>query len=150
MKHLIYCRKSTESDDRQVLSIDSQESTLLDLAKRNGYEIFKTFKESKSAKKPGRPVFSEMMSFMEHTKDEYCILTWNLDRLARNSLDGGNIIWFMDQGLITEIRTYDRIFRNTSDDKMMMNFSFGCAKKYIDDLSANVKRGNKTKKCSEL
>jgi site-specific DNA recombinase len=145
MKYIIYCRKSTESDDRQVLSIDSQESTLLEIARNNSYEIFRTFKESKSAKKPGRPVFNEMMSFMEKTKDEYCILTWNLDRLARNSFDGGNIIWFMDQGLITEIMTYDKVFKNNADDKMMMNMVFGFAKKYVDDLSKNVKRGNKTK-----
>jgi len=145
MKYIIYCRKSTESDDRQILSIDSQESTLLDLARKNGYEIFQTFKESKSAKKPGRPVFNEMMSFMEKTKDEYCILTWNLDRLARNSFDGGNIIWFMDQRFITEIMTCDKVFKNNADDKMMMNMVFGFAKKYVDDLSKNVKRGNKTK-----
>lgn len=117
----------------------------MELAKKNGYEIFKTFKESKSAKKPGRPIFNQMMSFMEKTKDEYCVLTWNLDRLARNSFDGGNIIWFMDQGLITEIMTYDKIFKNNADDKMMMNMVFGFAKKYVDDLSKNVKRGNKTK-----
>ena len=145
MKYIIYCRKSSESDDRQVLSIDSQESTLLELAQRNSFIIFKTFKESKSAKKPGRPVFNEMMAFMEKHKDEYCILTWNLDRLARNSFDGGNIIWFMDQGLISEIMTYDKIFKNNADDKMMMNMVFGFAKKYVDDLSKNVKRGNKTK-----
>ena len=145
MKYIIYCRKSTESDDRQVLSIESQEGVLLELAKNNNWEIFKTYKESKSAKQPNRPVFNEMMSLFEKDKDEYTVLVWNLDRLARNSVDGGLLIYYLDQKFISEIKTHDKVFKNNPDDKMMMSLVFGFAKKYVDDLSINVKRGNKTK-----
>lgn len=145
MKYIVYCRKSTESEDRQVLSIDSQENELLALAKANDIYISKTFKESKTAKEPGRPIFNEMLSFIENSKEEYCILVWNLDRLARNSVDGGKIIYLIDKGIIEEIRTPSKFFRNNSDDKFMMSLLFGFAKKYVDDLSVNVKRGNKAK-----
>ena len=145
MKYIIYCRKSTESEDRQVLSIDSQEKELLSLASTNNWYISKIYKESKSAKEPGRLIFEEMISFIEKSKEEYCILVWNLDRLARNSVDGGKIIWLLDKGVIEEIRTPSKFFRNNADDKFMMGLLFGFAKKYVDDLSVNVKRGNKAK-----
>ncbi len=145
MKYIIYCRKSTESEDRQVLSIDSQEKELLDSAKANNCYISNTYKESKTAKEPGRKVFEEMLSFIEKSHEDYCILVWNLDRLARNSVDGGRIIYLLDKGIISEIRTPSKSFKNTPEDKFLMNLFFGFAKKYVDDLSINVKRGNKAK-----
>jgi len=144
MNYIIYCRKSSEAEDRQVLSIDSQEKELLQLAERNNFKILKIFKESMSAKSPGRPVFESMLSFIEKKKD-CVVLSWKLDRLARNALDGGKVSWFMDRGLIVEIRTPEKMFKNISDDKFMMSLDFGMAKKYIDDLSQNVKRGNRAK-----
>ncbi len=144
MKYVVYCRKSSESDDKQALSIDSQEEVLKSYARREKLTICATFKESKSAKSPGRPHFEEMLTYLE--KEKSCaLLVWKLDRLARNALDGGKISWFMDRGLITEIRTPEKVFRNNGDDKFMMSLDFGIAKKYVDDLSTNVKRGQNTK-----
>lgn len=144
MTYLIYCRRSSEAEDRQVLSIPAQESELLRLAEKNGLTILKVFKESMSAKSPGRPVFEEMLSYIEKKKD-VGLLVWKLDRLARNAFDGGKISWFMDRGLITEIRTPEKVFSKNSDDLFMMSLDFGIAKKYVDDLSVNVKRGNRAK-----
>jgi site-specific DNA recombinase len=145
MKYIIYARKSTESEDRQVLSIDSQVSELRTLAAKEGFVVEKVYTESRSAKAPGRPIFEEMLTFLESNRGEYSLLVWKLDRLARNALDGGKISWFMDRGLIKEIRTWEKTIRNISDDKFFMSLDFGIAKKYVDDLSVNVRRGLRAK-----
>ena len=144
MKYLVYARKSSESEDRQVLSISAQESELKAISEREGYETAASYQESMSAKASGRPVFNEMLKALEKGKG-YSLLVWNVDRLARNMVDGGMILELMDKRKIIEIRTYEKTYRNTPDDKFMMSLSFGIAKKYVDDLSVNVKRGNRAK-----
>ena len=91
MKYILYCRKSTDTEDKQVLSLDSQESELIQLAKANNLEILTILRESKSAKEPGRPIFNEMMKMIE-TKKADAILCWKLDRLARNFMVAEKII----------------------------------------------------------
>ena len=144
MKYIIYCRKSSEAEDRQILSIESQYSELIKIAERDQLEIIDVFKESMSAKSPGRPLFNEMIKKIEKLNG-VGIITWKMDRLARNAMDGGIISWYMDRNLITEIRTFGRTYKNTSEDKFMMGLDFNVAKKYVDDLSVNVKRGLRTK-----
>ncbi len=64
-KYFLYARKSTEDDDRQVMSIEAQLFELKEYARKETLEILEEFQESKSAKTPGRPVFNEMMSKIE-------------------------------------------------------------------------------------
>ena len=143
MNYAIYCRKSSESEDRQVLSIDAQERELLELAKRNDLTVVKIFKESMSAKDTGRPVLAEMLDYVKKGKAQG-ILTWKIDRLARNLVDGGAIIDMLQKGIIQSIRTHDRICL-PSDNVLMLAVEFGMANQYIRDLSVNVKRGNREK-----
>ncbi len=143
-RYLIYVRKSTESEDRQVLSIDSQIKELKDWARKSNLQIAEIISESKSAKAPGRPGFNSLMQRI-HKGKANGILCWKLDRLARNPVDGGNLIWAVEEGKIQEIATPQRSFTNTGNDKFWMQLEFGMAKKYVDDLSDNVKRGNRAK-----
>ena len=83
VKYFLYARKSTESEDRQVASIDSQIKELRAIAGRDQLNIVDTLSESQSAKAPGRPVFSEMLGRIHHGEASG-ILCWKLDRLARN------------------------------------------------------------------
>jgi len=145
MKYIVYCRKSTESEDRQVLSIDSQINEMKEIAQKDEVVIDKIFEEKMSAKAPGRPIFEEMLKYIKKNK-ETVVYCWKLDRLARNPKDGGEMSWFMDRGLVKEIRTYGQVITNDPNDKFMMTLDFGMAKKYVDDLSVNVKRGLRAKK----
>src|ERR1035437_3794222 len=106
MKYILYCRKSTESEDRQVLSLESQEKELQAIAKNANLEVTGVFKESKSAKAEGRPVFNQVLKLITSGKAD-AIICWKLDRLARNFIDGGRVIDFLQKGIIKEIRTYE-------------------------------------------
>ena len=98
MKYFLYARKSTDEEDRQVLSIEAQTTELHEFARKENLVIAKEFIESKTAKAPGRPVFNEMISSIETSNEKVGILAWHPDRLARNSIDGGKIIYLIDSG----------------------------------------------------
>src|SRR2546426_10786764 len=92
----LYSRKSTEAEDRQILSIDSQIDDVKRLAEKLGLTIGEIFTEARSAKAPGRPVFNDMMRRIA-AGEGAGILCWKLDRLARNPMDGGSLIWAVRQ-----------------------------------------------------
>ncbi len=134
-KYFLYARKSTEDDDKQVMSIDAQLFELREFARKENLEILEEFQESKSAKTPGRPIFNEMMAKIEEIGN--CgILAWHPDRLARNSIDGGRIIYAVDQKNIVSLRfptfwfepTHPRIQKKKHDFPFTGTFSCGeCA-----------------------
>jgi site-specific DNA recombinase len=141
--YFIYCRKSTEAEDRQVLSIESQIRELEQLAAKLNLPIAEVLTESKSAKEPGRPVFNLMMQRL-YRGEAAGIICWKLDRLARNPVDGGAIIWAIKQHGI-KVMTPAQSYAREDDNIILMYIEFGMAQKYVDDLSKNVKRGLKTK-----
>ena len=143
MKYIIYCRKSSESEDHQVMSLDAQEKELIKIAESSGLQIIKTFRESMSAKAPGRPLFAQMINLLSSGKADG-IICWKLDRLARNPIDGGSISWLHQTSRIKHIKTADRDYLS-SDNVLMMSVEFGMSNQYVRDLSENVKRGNREK-----
>jgi site-specific DNA recombinase len=143
MRAFLYCRKSSESEDRQVMSLDAQETELRRLAERDGIEVVKVVRESMSAKAPGRPLFMEMLREIGDGSVD-SILCWKLDRLARNPVDGGSISWLLQQNQLRAIITHERTYL-PSDNVLLMSVEFGMSNQYIRDLSANVKRGNREK-----
>ncbi len=143
-KFFIYARKSTDSEDRQVRSIQDQIAELKELAKKENLEIADILVEKQTAKKPGRPVFAEMLKRIEAGEAEG-ILAWHPDRLARNSIDGGQIIYLVDTGVIKELKFPTFWFDPTPQGKFMLSIAFGQSKYYIDNLSENIKRGHRQK-----
>jgi site-specific DNA recombinase len=144
-RYFAYCRKSTEEDDRQILSIESQQKELQRHAEKEKLHIVATFEESRSAKTPGRPVFNELLRRITRGEANG-ILAWHPDRLARNALDGGQIIQLLDTGKLEDLRFPTYTFENTSQGKFMLAIMFGQSKYQVDSLSENVRRGNRTKR----
>jgi len=143
-KFFLYARKSTDVEDKQVLSIEAQLHELRDYAKRENLNIAREFVEKQSAKIPGRPIFNEMMKCIEKG-DADSILAWHPDRLARNSIDGGKIIYLLDTEKLAGLKFPTFWCDSTSQGKFMLNMAFGQSKYYVDSLSENTKRGLRQK-----
>ncbi len=141
VKYCLYARKSTESEERQVLSIESQIKEMLQLAERDGLEIVDIRRESHSAKDSGqRPVFTEILADIRSGRYTG-ILTWAPDRLSRNAGDLGSLVDLMDQKLLYEIKTFGQKFTNNPNEKFLLMILCSQAKLENDNKSVNVKRG---------
>ena len=126
------------------MSIEAQLFELRELARKEDFEILEEFQESKSAKTPGRPVFNAMMEKVEKMNG-IGILSWHPDRLARNSIDGGRIIYLVDTKKILSLRFPTFWFESTPQGLFMLQVAFGQSKYYSDNLGENIKRGFRQK-----
>lgn len=143
--YCLYARKSSESDERQALSIDSQVDEMLEQAKRDKIKVIDIRRESHSAKASGeRPVYNEIIKDLRKGKFDG-ILTWAADRLSRNAGDLGSLVDLMDQGLLKEIRTHGQTFSNSPNEKFLLMILGSQAKLENDNRSVNVKRGMRRK-----
>jgi DNA invertase Pin-like site-specific DNA recombinase len=141
VRYCLYARKSTESEERQVLSIDSQIKEMLALAERENLEIVAMKRESHSAKETGqRPVFNEIVEEIRSGKFNG-ILTWAPDRISRNAGDLGRIVDLMDAKLLLEIRTFSQQFTNNPNEKFLLMILGSQAKLENDNRGVNVQRG---------
>ena len=143
-KFFLYARKSTDVEDKQVMSIDAQLVELRTFAREQNIEVVEEFIEKQSAKKLGRPVFGQMLSRIERGEASG-IVSWAPDRLARNSVDGGQIIHLLDTGILASLKFPTFWCDNTSQGKFMLSMAFGQSKYYVDSLSENTKRGLRQK-----
>jgi site-specific DNA recombinase len=139
IRYLAYLRKSTDSEDRQINSIADQKKEIERLASQLKLDIKGVYQESQSAKKPGRPEFTKMLTEIKKGKADG-ILCWKLNRLARNPVDGGEIMWLVQQGLLRSVQTPGREYK-TGDNVIIMSVELGLANQFIIDLSKDVKRG---------
>ncbi len=145
MTYCLYARKSTESDERQALSIDSQVKEMLQIAEREGLRIIDIRRESKSAKDSNkRPVFKELLHDISEGRFNG-ILTWAPDRLSRNAGDLGSLVDLMDEKKLMGIRTYGQTFSNSPNEKFLLMILCSQAKLENDNRGINVKRGLRTR-----
>ncbi len=143
-KYIIYARKSSEAEERQILSIDSQLRELKDVAEKLNLNVVDILFESKSAKTLGRDKFTELLRRLD-AGDADSILTWHPDRLSRNSKDSAEIIDLIDRGKLLVVQTSSQRFVNNPMDKFMLGFFMMQAKFENDHKGENVKVGLKTK-----
>lgn len=143
-QYFLYARKSTDVEDKQVLSIEAQLAELRTYGANEHLSIIEEIVEKQSAKSPGRPQFNAMLSRIV-AGEANAIVGWHPDRLSRNSVDGGRIIYLLDTGRIVALKFPTFWFEPTPQGKFMLNIAFGQSKYYVDSLAENTKRGLRQK-----
>lgn len=145
LKYCLYARKSSESDERQAMSIDSQLTEMRAMAETQALNVVCELQESHSAKDSGqRPIYNKLLDGIRNGEYD-AVLTWAPDRLSRNAGDLGSIVDLMDQGKLLHIRTYSQTFTNNPNEKFLLMILCSQAKLENDNKSINVKRGIRMK-----
>jgi DNA invertase Pin-like site-specific DNA recombinase len=145
IKYFVYLRKSSEADDRQALSLESQNTEVNNIIKREGLTVIDIISESHSAKKRGcRPEFEKMIARIENGEANGIIL-WSISRLSRNAGDTGTIIDLLDENLLLEVKTVSQVFTSNPNDKFLLNLLCSQAKLENDNKGVDVKSGMRTK-----
>jgi len=145
IKYKLYARKSTETEDRQVQSLDDQVKVMKSIVKREGARLDGVpLRESKSAKRPFvRPIFNELIQDIEDGKVDG-IVCWKFDRLSRNPSDSGRIQQLLQDGKLKHILTSDKSYY-PDDNAIVFSVEAGMSNQYVRELAANTKRGMQQK-----
>lgn len=145
LNYIIYCRKSSEGEDRQIQSLDTQLRELTEHAERNKLNVVEVISESKSAFKVGRDGFDRMMALIKSGKAD-AVLVVRANRISRNPIDAGYVVSLMDENKLLYIRTPNSTcYTSSSTDKMMIGLELIFSKKDSDDKGDMVKEGQKSK-----
>jgi site-specific DNA recombinase len=143
-RYVIYLRKSTDDEQKQVRSLPDQLTECLEVANYLGVTVRDEdiFEESESAKLSGkRPIFDDMLIGFK-TGKYHGLISWSPDRLSRNMKEAGEIIEMIDLEQIQDLHFKTYQFENNPNGKMMLGILFATSKQYSDKLSVDVKRGN--------
>ena len=145
LRYRLYARKSTDTEDKQVQSLDDQVKVMKEIVKREGVRIIgKPLRESKSAKRPFvRTVFEELVHEIEEGKID-AIVCWKLDRLSRNPTDSGRLQQLLQDGKLKHILTAEKSYF-PEDNAIVFSVEAGMSNQYVRDLSSNTKRGMQSK-----
>lgn len=140
MNYVIYVRKSTDEDWKQIMSIEDQLDHCKKMSDDLWLNIVDIIRESKSAKKPRqRPLFESMIERIGSKKIDG-IVAWHPDRLARNMWDAARIIDYIDDDSLTDLRFCTQQFSKDANGIMLLWLSFVLSKQYSDKLSSDVSR----------
>jgi DNA invertase Pin-like site-specific DNA recombinase len=142
-RYVLYLRKSTDDEAKQVRSLEDQRAECLELAHRMGITIREAdiLEESASAKVSGnRPIFDDMLMGFK-TGMYHGLIAWSPDRISRNMKEAGEVIEMIDHEQIQDLQFKTYQFENNPNGKMLLGILFATSKQYSDKLSVDVKRG---------
>lgn len=145
LRYRLYARKSTDTEDKQVQSLEDQIKYMQEIAGREGLHILgEPIEEKMSAKRPNvRPKFAAMLEEIESGKIDG-IVCWKLDRLSRNPTDSGRIQQLLQDGKLQHIQTTEKSYF-PEDNAIVFSVEAGMSNQYIRELATNTKRGMRSK-----
>ena len=140
-KVVAYIRVSTEEQALHGYSIESQRKVLQDYAAGHNLQVIRTFEESHSAFKPGRPEFQAMLNFLKKQGGTTGVLCYKLDRLARNLQDYATL---EDMEGITIISATESL-PDGATGRFIGSIHAAVSRYYSDQLGERVKLALRTK-----
>ncbi|MFA5248176.1 MAG: recombinase family protein [Patescibacteria group bacterium] len=141
---IIYVRVSSKEQKQEGYSIPAQKKLLADYARANDFKIVQTFEDDETAKRAGRTGFGQMIEYIRKNKDANNILVEKTDRLYRNLKDYSTID---ELGVTVFLVKENEIIGKdaNSHQKLIHGIKVLMAKNYSDNLSEEVKKGQKEK-----
>lgn len=149
MKTVLLCRVSSKEQEETGYSLPAQEKFLSGYADRTGYSVDKVFSISESASgKKQREMFSQMMHYVQKQGIKI-IICEKVDRLTRNFKDAVMIDEWLEEDEERQVHLVKDsliLHKNSrSQEKLNWGIRILFAKNYIDNLSEEVKKGQKEK-----
>ena len=144
LRYDAYVRKSSETKERQALSIPAQKSEIKTAFPN--LKIVNWVEEERSAfKAKNRPRFDAMIERLERGEIDG-IVAWQPNRLSRNPRDAGTITYLVTTGEIKDLKFVTYSFENTPEGMKNLQYALADSQYYSANLSRDVKRGNKQKR----
>ncbi len=144
LRYIAYVRKSTEDEERQVLSKQAQIAKIKERFPKLNIIMF--LDESKSAFEPDkRPVFKRIIEMLDNGEADG-IVAWHPDRLSRNEQDAAAITYRIRRGIIKDLAFANYTFDNSPEGMMMLQLTMSQSQYFSAKLSKDVKRGNEQKR----
>lgn len=149
VKTCLFCRVSSTEQAVEGYSLPAQKKLLEDYAQSKDFKIDKVFELSESASgHKQRKIFNEMLGYLE--KNNVAVLVVEkTDRLTRNIKDAVAVNEWVEKLADRQVHFVKENFilhrESKSNEKFIWNVKVSVAQYYIDNLSEEVKKGQKEK-----
>ena len=149
MKTILFCRVSSREQEETGYSLPAQEKLLKEYSEKKEFKVAKTFSISESASgKYQRKSFDEMLNYVKKNNINL-IICEKVDRLTRNLKDAVSINEWLNENAERQVHFVKENCilskESKSNDKFIWNIKVSTAQYYIDNLSEEVKKGQKEK-----
>lgn len=142
LRYIAYIRKSEERAERQDLSHSAQVRKIKDVFP--DLNIVRWMDpESKSAFKPGRPIFNKMLSMIDKGEAD-AIVAWHPNRLSRNEIDSAEITYKL-RGKLRDLKFCSFNFDNSAEGIMMLQMVMNQSQYESSKQGRDVKKGMEQK-----
>lgn len=148
-KAVLFCRVSSKEQEETGYSLPSQEKLLTEYSQSKSFQIDKIFSLSESAGgSKQRKLFGEMLEYLKKKKIKNLIVE-KTDRLTRNIRDAvlvNDWIESDEEKQVHFVKENVVLHKNSkSNEKFIWNIKVSVAQYYLDNLSEEVKKGQKEK-----
>jgi len=149
MKSVVLCRVSSKEQEETGYSLGAQEKFLNSYREKQGFQLTKLFSISESASgRKQRELFDQMISFVKSNEIKI-IICEKVDRLTRNFKDMVMIDEWLEEDENRQVHLVkDSLImhkNSRSQEKLNWGIRILFAKNYVDNLSEEVKKGQKEK-----